>query len=254
MSLFSADFSSSQADSRLNEYDPRFRLALAGLLSAAIAVSSSLIAAFYALLLGVLLLVWARLHPKDALKRLLIVNSFIFFLWLLVPWTTPGAPLWAECALSPSRAGIELSLLVSLKANAVALVFMALSYGITLPTAGHALHRLGLPEKLVWLFLFMARYLHLLAEEWRTMERAALLRGFQPKANLHCYRTVATLLGILLVRAAQRGERINEAMRLRGFCGKFHCLSVFRVELRDLILASLLGLALSLLILFDYYR
>jgi cobalt/nickel transport system permease protein len=53
------------------------------------------------------------------------------------------------------------------------------------------------------------------------------IRGFAPRTNLHTYRSYAYLVGMLFVRAAARAERVHQAMRCRGFDGRFHSLAVF---------------------------
>jgi cobalt/nickel transport system permease protein len=62
---------------------------------------------------------------------------------------------------------------------------------------------------------------------------AAKLRGFQPTTGLHTYRTVANLLGMVLVRGYDRSRRVYEAMVLRGFCGAFYTLRRFSAAPRD---------------------
>ena len=133
---------------------------------------------------------------------------------------------------------------MTLKSNAVVCAFLALIATMPPSEFGHALERLRCPRKLVFLFLFTGRYVHLLAEEWRTLMTAARLRGFRPRSDMHTYRTFASLLGLLLVRSHERARRTREAMLLRGFAGRFH--SVARFSVGPLDIAFSLGLLLCL--------
>jgi cobalt/nickel transport system permease protein len=94
-------------------------------------------------------------------------------------------------------------------------------------TLGHALNRLHVPDRIVHLFLLTYRYIFVLEGEYRRLRRAARIRGFQPQNNMHTYKTFAYLVGMLLVRAVARADRVHQAMLCRGFAGKFHSLQEF---------------------------
>ena len=228
----------------LRRRDPRLRLLLAAALAVALAPLHQLTSAALGLGLGGCLLPLARPPLRPLLRRLAAVNAFILFLWLTTPWTTPGTSVWQWGFLNVTAEGIRLSLLVTLKSNAVVCAFLALIATMPPSEFGHALERLRCPRKLVFLFLFTGRYVHLLAEEWRTLMTAARLRGFRPRSDMHTYRTFASLLGLLLVRSHERARRTREAMLLRGFAGRFH--SVARFSVGPLDIAFSLGLLLCL--------
>ena len=57
-------------------------------------------------------------------------------------------------------------------------------------------------------------------------------------------RTLASLLGLLLVRSYERSLRVREAMLLRGFTGHFRSVSSFRARVCDYFFA--LGLLLCM--------
>jgi cobalt/nickel transport system permease protein len=60
-------------------------------------------------------------------------------------------------------------------------------------------------------------------------------RGFQPTTNLHTYKTYAHLVGMLLVRSADRAERVRNAMLCRGFRGRLYSLSEFSLKTNDIV-------------------
>jgi cobalt/nickel transport system permease protein len=76
------------------------------------------------------------------------------------------------------------------------------------------------------------------------------IRGFQPRTNLHTYRSYAYLAAMLLVHSHDRADRVYQAMLCRGFHGKFYSLRTFSWQPRDrafgvvslLVLAALLYL------------
>ncbi len=86
---------------------------------------------------------------------------------------------------------------------------------------GHALGRLGVPWKLVYLLFFTVRYVDVLNREQHRLRAAMRMRAFRPRNNLHTYRTYGYLVGMILVRSLDRAERIVAAMKCRGFRGRF---------------------------------
>lgn len=230
--------------SPIQHIDPRVRLACAALAAVCLSLLHSLTACGLGLALGAALLSAARPPLLPLLRRLAVVNIFVLFIWCVTPLTMPGESLARWGIFSISAEGVRLSLLVSLKSNAIVCIFLALVASMDAPTAGHALERLRCPSKLVFLFLFTARYVHVIAGEWRTLTVAARLRGFRARSDLHTYRTLASLLGLLLVRSYERSLRVREAMLLRGFTGRFRSVAVFRARPVDFAFA--LGIALCL--------
>lgn len=200
-----------------------------------------------------LLLLFSRPSWRCTVKRLALVNVFILFMWLTVPTTMPGEVLWRWGALSLSRPGVALMLLVTLKCNAMIMLLMALLADLDASTLGAALQRLHFPAKLAVLFLFAYRYIHVTAEQWRTLKTAAKLRGFAPHTNLHTYQTLGYMLGMTFVRGFERADRVHEAMLLRGFTGQFHSLADFRATKKDAVFAAVVLAALVALIAWDVY-
>ena len=79
-----------------------------------------------ALALGLALLAAANPPARALLQRLGAINIFIVFLWCVTPLTTPGTPLAQWGMLTVSAEGVRLALLVSIKSNAIACIFLAL--------------------------------------------------------------------------------------------------------------------------------
>ncbi|MDL2267911.1 cobalt ECF transporter T component CbiQ [Desulfovibrio sp. OttesenSCG-928-G15] len=164
----------------------------------------------------------AMLPVRYLLRRLLAVNFFIAFLWLTVPLVPAGREaLFTLGPVACSLQGLRLCLLISVKANAIFLIFTALTHSLSISRMGSAMESLGIPARLVQLFLFTYRYIDVIAEEWQRLQTAARLRGFVPKTSLHTYKTVANMLGLVFVNSFDRSKRIYEAMLLRGFAGSF---------------------------------
>ena len=71
--------------------------------------------------------------------------------------------------------------------------------------------------------------------------------AFGARTSFHTYRTLASLLGILLLRGLDRARRVHEAMLLRGFQQRFFCVTPFRAHARDALFSAFMGAALIVL-------
>ena len=171
------------------------------------------------------LVLLSGLPPGFVVRRLLSVNAFFALLWLLLPLSLlqrageEALFSWGPLALYPS--GFRLALLITLKGNAIAGALIALAGTSTVAENGRGLKRLRVPEKLVALLLITHGNLALMADEYRRLFEAARLRGFVARTGLASYATYARLLGLLLARSWQHARRVEEAMRLRCFAGRF---------------------------------
>lgn len=239
--------------SLVHAVDPRFRLVAAFVCAVCLAVVRTPEAAWFGFGMAALLLALSRPPMRPVLRRLAVVNVFIAFLWLTVPLTSGGDVIAAWGPLEVSRAGVLLTLLVTIKSNAIVMTFLALVATMDSPTIGYALERLRFPSKLVFLFLFTYRYLHVIADEWHKLHGAARLRGFAPKTNMHTYRTFSNMLGMVFVHSFDRSVRVYEAMILRGFSGRFQSVTAFRATSRDAVFAVAAFACMVCLVAFDLY-
>lgn len=236
-------------ESIVHRLDPRIRLILTVLYSFVVALSYHFSVLIPALVLSSILIVISRIRIQQVLKRLVIVNTLILLLWLLLPFTFKGETLAHIGSFAIYRPGVILAAQITVKSNAILLAFIALIATMSLATLGHALHRLGVPEKIVQLLLMTYRYVFVIEQEYQRLIRAAKVRGFRPGTNANTYRTYSYVIGMLFVRAAARAERVHQAMLCRGFSGKFYSLQEFQINSASWVFAMMMtavivGLAL----------
>ena len=85
------------------------------------------------------------------------------------------------------------------------------------------LGRLGVPAVLVSTLHFMIRYLHVLGDELGRMALARRSRTFRRSGRLD-WGLLTGLIGMLLIRSFERGERVHAAMLARGWDGTIRTL------------------------------
>jgi cobalt/nickel transport system permease protein len=211
-------------DSILHTIDPRYRVMAAVLFSFVTALSYRLEALVCALLSAFLLVILAKLNFLLVMKRLSVLAGFLILIWLLLPLTYNGPAMMHIGPFDIVKAGVVLSLQITVKSVSILVAFMALVATMTITTLGRTMERLSVPDKIVHLILITYRYIFVIENEYLRLITAIKIRGFYPGTNLHTYRTYAYLIGMLFVRAFTRAKRVDQAMRCRGFQGKFYSL------------------------------
>lgn len=227
--------------------DPRVRIASALAFAAVTALCSDFRVLGAAMALSLACSLLARLRPALAFRRLLVINGFFLFLWIFVPFSEKGQAVFQLGPLAASREGLLLCAQMTLKGNAIFLSFLALVAPMPMATLGQALGGLGLPDAAVSLLLLTYRYVSVIEKEFSQLLRAARMRAFIPGTSAHAYRTYAYLLGMVLVRASERGKRVHNAMVLRGFTGRFRGLEEFSLGRADVLFLALALLATAAL-------
>jgi len=236
--------------SPLAHWDARWKLAAVLVAATAVAALRQPLPSAAALLLGLALLRLGNLRGAWVRVRLAAFALAALPFLLVLPFTLDG-PTWDLGPLQLSERGIAVG--VGVVCRGVAIGALALLLVGTAPVH-HTLtaaHRLRVPGLLVLVTLLAYRYAFLLADELRRLRVALRVRGFRPRADSHGYRTVGHVVGAVLVRGADRADRVAEAMRARGFDSRFHTLTAFRTTSWDVVGFLLLTAATGMLLLWD---
>jgi cobalt/nickel transport system permease protein len=222
--------------------------------SSVVALSRNFQVLFAVVIISFILVLFAQLPAREILKRILAVNIFILLLWLVLPLTFHGPIAMKLGPLPVYSAGITTAAQITLKSNAIVLALIALVTTMSFSTLGYSLNWLRVPDKVVHLLLMTYRYVFLIEQEYQRLIRAAQIRGFRPRTNLHTYKTYASIVGMLLVRATLRADRVYKAMLCRGFRRKFYCLYEFKTGGMDWIFAIIMFGIILWLIYFEWLR
>jgi cobalt/nickel transport system permease protein len=234
-------------NSLIHNLDPRVKTIVAAVFSVTVGVSDRYSALIPALFIALIFVFLARLSFKRVCLRLIIVNGLLLLLWLFIPFTMEGEHVLSLGPLSASKEGIAYSAMITIKANSIILILIALMSTMPVFTMGKAMRHMHVPAKMVHLFLFTYRYIHAIHREYLRMINTIKIRGFQPATNMHTYRTYAYLVGMLFVRSHDRAERVRAAMLCRGFKGRFYDLSEFSIKNSDVVVMALSVMAIIIL-------
>ncbi|MGA1845450.1 MAG: cobalt ECF transporter T component CbiQ [bacterium] len=222
----------------IHRLDPRIKIPVAFFFSMVVAVSSSWGLLSLSIIFSAVAILMARINMGRLARRLMVVNGFILFLWLFLPFTYPGHTLFSLGPLQATREGIHYALLITIKSNVIILACIGLLATSSIFSLVHALSHLRVPDKLIQIFFFNYRYIHVLHREYQRMKNSMKARCFRPGTNLHTYRTFAYLVAMLLLKSYDRAERVYKAMLCRGFKGRYHVLDHFTLAPADVVIGG----------------
>jgi cobalt/nickel transport system permease protein len=227
-----------QGQTIIHTLDPRVKLLTTLLFSIIVVVQSQFIPLLWGSALPICILILGRLSPLKVAKRLTVVNGFVLMLWLILPVSYPGHPIYHLGPFTITSEGIRTSALITVKSNLIVLTVIGLLSTSPVFDLVYALQSLRLPNKLVQLFFFSYRYIPVIYSEYERLHNAMKLRGFRAGTNLHTYRSYAYLVGMLLLRSYERSQRVYQAMLLRGFDGKFRTIRELHMRRWDVVVAG----------------
>lgn len=239
-------------NSVIHNLDPRIKVVSLAVFSIVIAVCSRWPALILGLLIALSLVLLSRLPLRTICMRLIVVNGLIFFLWLFLPFSFKGETVFTVGPFHATREGVLFAALLTLRSNIILIACICVASTTSILAIGCAMRQLRLPGKIVQLFFFTYRYLHVIYLEYLRLAKALKIRGFQPNTRVHTYRTYAYLIGMLLVRSYERSERIRNAMLCRGFRGRFYNLTEFSLKPFDFISSFVMLTVLGLIALLQW--
>lgn len=231
----------SEGSSFLHKADPRLKIIVFSIFSILCATATGVKTPFLFLIYSLFLVLIAQVKIKLLISRLFVANFFIFFVWIFIPFSYPGTCI-SIGGLKISHEGLIYALSITIKANAIIIATITLLSTSSVNSLAHAMLHLKAPKKLVTVFFLFYRYITVIHEEYLKIKKAAVVRGFVPKTNIHTYKTYAYMVGGMLIKSYTRAEEIYKAMLCRGFRGFFPLLEHFRMRKIDIIfsIASIL--------------
>lgn len=206
----------SSRDVPLARLDPRAPLLVTLLLSVLVASfpRGEVLALVPFLLWPASLAALASVPARPFLRALLVPLPFVLLAALPALFVEAG----------PAGGAVAASVLLRFLLTATSALLLAAVWG--LPAQAWAMQHLGAPAVLVSQLLVLWRYLFVLGEEAVRMDRARTMRSFGRRGRE--LALAGPFLGTLLLRSQDRAERIDRALRARGFTGSFPALRPFR--------------------------
>lgn len=183
----------------------------------------------YILGVGALLGV-ARIAPRRIASRLLLEIPFLVFAAAL-PFVALGERT-DVLGVSLSVPGLYGAWNIVIKGTLGVLVSTILASTTSIRDLLAGLQRLRVPDLLIQIMSFMARYGVVVADQMRRMRIARESRAFSARHLGHA-KVVARSGAALFIRSYERGERVHLAMLARGYNGQLPALDERATSARE---------------------
>ncbi|MPZ53859.1 MAG: cobalt ECF transporter T component CbiQ, partial [Acidimicrobiia bacterium] len=181
-------------------------------------------------------MVVAGLPAGFVLRRCLVIAPFLIAA-LLLPFLGPE-PNMAVGPFSVSVEGLWGFWNILAKGGLGVLTSVTLAATTEVPDIFRGMDRLHVPPVLTAIAGFMMRYLDTIGGEVERTRTAMELRG-QRSRWLGNTLAIASIGGPLFVRAYERGERVHQAMLVRGFNGVMPSVGDTPISRRQILVAAL---------------
>ncbi len=176
-------------------------------------------ASYAAVILLVILL--SKVPLGYIFKRACVIIPFVVLVAIFVPF------------MNETQDGFRIFWNVLIKSFLAILATIMLSSATKFPELLHGFELLKLPKILILILSFMYRYIFVLTDEAGRMERARSSRYFGGE-YLRQAKIIGNIIGLLFIRAYERGERVYQSMAARGFDGEIITINKTRFSSRDI--------------------
>jgi len=140
-------------------------------------------------------------------KRALVIIPFVLLVAIFLPF------------MQKTENGWLIFRVVIIKAALAVLATIMLSSTTKFHKLLKGFELLKFPKIIIMLLAFMYRYIFILADEAHRMERARESRYFGGE-YFRQVKVISNIIGLLFIRAFERGERVYQSMAARGFNGE----------------------------------
>lgn len=172
----------------------------------------------------------ADLPLDPIMKRILLVEPFIIGIGILNPFFDHNTLAIGEIVISR---GWVTFLSIFIKSGLTVTVSILLISTTGMDKLSQALRMLKIPKIFILQLLLTYRYISILIEEISKMMRAYSIRAPEQKG---IHRNVwGSFAGVLILRTYDRGERVYQAMVLRGFSGDYNTGDISHLKLKDFV-------------------
>lgn len=177
----------------------------------------------------------SRLPLKYVVKRLYMPVILIIFMFLILIVSYTGEPIYSIGSLYMTKEGIDFSTLILFRATSCLFFAFVLYETTRFEKIIHVLYSFKIPEILLQILVLSHRYIYVLLNELTGMLNAAVSKGFNIKLNVKSLTAIGNMIGMLIVKSYERGERVYYAMASKGYTGYIKMSDLEKIKTKDIL-------------------
>ncbi|MHC4871308.1 MAG: energy-coupling factor transporter transmembrane component T family protein [Planctomycetota bacterium] len=171
---------------------------------------------------------------EELISRVKKLNLFLVFLVPILVLSYQQGSGYELAGIFFSKNGFIHAIQIILKANSIMLFFSVFVSFYEPVMIGKALKAMKVSDKFIFLLLFTVRYIDTIHKEYHRLRDAMKIRSFEPDMSRRTMKVFGTLVGQILLRSLERSNKILNAMKCRGFEGKFYLPANLKLSKIDL--------------------
>lgn len=203
------------------------------------------------------LILSSRIPPVYIFKRSLTIIPFVLFISLFLPFLKgsqiAGGYSIGSLSLSVSHSSIIILWNIFIKAYLSVICLILLSSSTRFTALLKGFEKIGMPLLITMILSFMYRYIYIFVDELMRMYYAKESRSYNRKMGQEIL-TLSRIIGVLFVRAYERGERVYYSMCARGFSGKIISEQILKFKKADFLFLTASTILISLIWIFGSNR
>lgn len=241
-------------NSPFHNFDPRAKIVCILILIFSIIIINDFNVLFVAFISSIILVLMCKIPIVFIIKRLKWVLFFVFALLIIIPITSTGHVIFSLGFIAITNQGLYLAGMISLKALSAALLIFPMVSTMTFITFIKAIEQLKIPNKLVQMISFVYRYTFVISDELHKTRLSVQSRNVKKKTYFLKKQILSNIIGMIIIRSYERGERIRNAMLSRGYNGKIKTLHAFKLKKMDILKFSLISIWALVLHIFVFIK
>ncbi|AEH61773.1 cobalt ABC transporter, inner membrane subunit CbiQ [Methanosalsum zhilinae DSM 4017] len=230
----------SSLNSPLHSFDPRAKVVTFTALIFSFAFIPELIIAIFAVLFSIAMIFISKIPPVFVFRYLRFPALFIFTIIVVMAFTVEGRPLLDLHYISITQEGIDIGSLIFFRAIAALILAFLMLATSRFDEIIKAMYMLKVPGVMVQIITFSYRYIFVILDELHTLKRSMYARGFNLKLNMYSLSVLGNMVGMLLIKSYDRGERVYRSMIARGYTGNPRLFTSFNMITKDYILSAVM--------------
>ncbi|MFH1791145.1 MAG: cobalt ECF transporter T component CbiQ [Candidatus Omnitrophota bacterium] len=239
-------------DSGIHRLDPRVKILVTGMIILSVIFTDprevSAFIAYFALIMALILT--SKIPVRSVIVKSTAIIPFVVMIGVFIPFMKQGSELvrfsLGGVNLAVTREGALIFWNACVKAFISMLAMILLTATTKFTDLLKALELLRFPRVFIMVLSFFYRYVFLIVDEVEMMWRAKEARSIGGTKWFHV-KVIANMIGLLFIRAYERGEKVYLAMCSKGFTGSVRTLSRLRIRAGDMVFFLLVSVLLVMI-------
>ena len=188
----------------------------------------------------VILLLLSKIKISQILKSICIPFIFILLMITVLILTSGGEVFYKYGILTIYKTGIDRGINILIRSVCMYMIIYVLFNTSKIHLLMKSLIFFKIPSSFVLIILFTYRYIFFYMEDIRKLFVSAKLRGYSIQNNKQSRNTVYSMFVNMLIRSYEQSDRAFNAMKLRGFGGKFDTIDKLKTERKDFFISAVI--------------